>query len=217
MAKLTQVRKAGRARGTPRHPDERNAVAPPDEPSERDAIQAQIAEANARTAAAEAEIKRLQRESKRESAGGGIAGELAVARAELAEYQERERAYVQKERFDAFTTEVAKMAPGVSPGYLRAMLRGLADEEGLDIYPEVASVVLARRAIDRIKAIDPERFAGTRESSTYWRERGAAMSGRGPAPTAPAPRRSAGRREVSDDERGAETLGEFARRGRILK
>ena len=96
-------------------------------------------------------------------------------------------------RLDTFQSEVAKLAPDVPAKRLRALLKDL-EEDGVDIAPEQASPALAKKALDMLRANDPDSFKpkgnpppGPGQLRTYepgpidWRERGAKVAGRGKA------------------------------------
>lgn len=91
-----------------------------------------------------------------------------------------------------FTAEVAKLAPDVPAKRLALLVRGLEDE-GVDVAPELATAVLARRALERLKEIDPDSFkpkdpgnappvpgvGGMQQRGPIdYRERGARVAGR---------------------------------------
>jgi hypothetical protein len=86
---------------------------------------------------------------------------------------------------------VAKLAPDVPPKRLRALLKDL-EGDGFDIAPEQVSPALAKKALDALRANDPDSFKPKGNpppvpgaGRTYepgpidYRQRGAQVAGRG--------------------------------------
>ena len=95
-------------------------------------------------------------------------------------------------RASAFQDEVAKLAPGVPPKRLRALLKDL-ESDGFDIAPEQASPSQAKKALEKLKENDPDSFTPAKGPNIPgpgatrtpepgpidWRQRGAQVAGRG--------------------------------------
>jgi len=141
-----------------------------------------------------AELRKAKASHEREklSAEERVKADSEAKDRELAELrQEREKLHREK-RSSAFTEEVAKLAPNIPRRRLQALLREV-EIEGIDIAPESVSLVQAKRALEKLREIDPASFlekakdrsppvpgAGSFETlsgSDYWRRRGALVGG----------------------------------------
>lgn len=148
-------------------------------------------------AALRKELKALKDEKSK--AARASMSELEQIKADRDEWKEKATSFegelgsLRKDgRLGKFRDAVSQLAPDVPPVRLRGLLREL-EAEGIDIAPEVVTTATAKKALDRLRELDPDTFApqgdppppprGGRkpgDGSIDYRARGAEVAGRGP-------------------------------------